>query len=232
MRHILPGVVCALLVGTAAAQDATVEQPIAMDAESAEWDRKASMQVYHGLRLTQGDIAVQADVGRGSDLDFEDSAWQLSGNVVIDARDGHVECDTADLQFENKELQSARITGSPATFELRRPDSDVVTHAQAENLVYDFTRRVVEFSGDAVITEGGNSIASDYLVYNIAEQRIKANPAGKGKVRVRYTPADSADEPRSADDPADAETSPDQRGDDSQHAEPAPDRPRHDADGP
>ncbi|HEX7060963.1 MAG TPA: LptA/OstA family protein [Woeseiaceae bacterium] len=230
MRYILPGVVCALLVGTAAAQDTDVEQPIAMDAESAEWDRKTSMQVYHGLRLTQGDIAVQADVGRGSDLDFDDSAWHLSGNVVIEARDGRVECDTADLEFRNKELRSARITGSPATFELRRPDSDATTHAQAEKLVYDFTSRVVEFSGDAVITEGGNSISSDYLVYNIAEQRIKANPGGQGKVRVRYTPADSADRP--AEKPEDAESPPDQRRDGADPAQPTPDRPRHDADGP
>lgn len=226
MRHFFPGVVCALLLGTAAAQDADVEQPIAMDAESAEWDRKTSMQVYHGLRLTQGDIAVQADVGRGSDLEFNDSAWHLSGNVVIEARDGRVECDTADLEFRNNELQSARITGSPATFELRRPESDAVTHAQAEKLVYDFARRVVEFSGNAVISEGGNSIASDYLVYNIAEQRIKANPAGQGKVRVRYTPADSGDHP--ADEPEDAEAPPDQRRDGTESVEPG--RPRHDAD--
>lgn len=228
MRHILPGVVCALLAGTAAAQATNVEQPIAMDAESAEWER--NVQVYHGLRLTQGDLAVQADVGRGSDLDFDDSTWHLSGNVVIEARDGRVECDTADLEFRNNELQSARITGSPATFELRRPESKAVTHAQAEKLVYDFAGQIVEFSGDAVITEGGNSIASDYLVYNIAEQRIKANPGGKGKVRVRYTPADSADRP--ADEPKDAETPPEQRRDGTESAQPAPDRPRPDADGP
>src|SRR5690606_21286815 len=153
-----------------------------------------------------------------------------SGNVVIEARDGRVECDTADLQFRNKELQSARITGSPATFELRRPGSAAVTHAQAEKLLYDFTRRVAEFSGDAVITEGGNSISSDYLVYNIAEQRIKANTGGQGKVRVRYTPADAAEHP--AEKPENAEPPPDQRRDGAEPAEPAPDRPRHDADGP
>lgn len=199
MRCVLSSVARALLLaslavaGTSSAQVADLQLPISVDADSADYDGKTSMLMYRGLKLTQGSIGVQADVGRASNLDFEDSVWHFSGNVVIDARNGHVECDSADLRFEGHQLRTARITGSPATFELRRPESDVVTYAEARNLVYDFTEGVVEFSGDAMITEGGNRISSEYLVYNIEEQRIKAQSAGEDKVRIKYTPSDAGD---------------------------------------
>jgi lipopolysaccharide export system protein LptA len=49
---------------------------------------------------------------------------------------------------------------------------------------------VVEFSEDAIITEGGNQISSSYLVYNILERRINAQSSGNGdeKVKITYTP--------------------------------------------
>lgn len=205
---MLLAVAAAWIPPTAVAQEPDLELPISVDADSADYDGKTSMLMYRGLKLTQGSIGVRADRGRASNLDFEDSIWHFSGNVVIDARRAHVECETADLRFEGHQLQTARITGSPATFELRRPESDVVTYAEAQNLFYDFTEGVVEFSGDAVITEGGNRIASEYLVYNIEEQRIKADAAGEGKVRIKYTPSES-DDPDAADDSGEQSDDPD-----------------------
>lgn len=199
-------IACVLLLVPSAspvsAQEEDLQLPISVDADSADYDGKTSMLMYRGLKLTQGSTAVQADVGRASNLDFQDSIWHFSGNVVIEARNGHVECDTADLRFEGHQLQTAQITGSPATFELRHPDSDAVTYAEARSLVYDFKESIVEFSGDAMITEGGNRISSDYLVYNIEEQRIKAQSAGEGKVRIKYTPRES-DDPDEDGEPAD-----------------------------
>ena len=49
---------------------------------------------------------------------------------------------------------------------------------------------MVEFSENAIITEGGNQISSNYLIYNIAEQRINAQSAGDDgdRVKIKYTP--------------------------------------------
>ena len=73
---------------------------------------------------------------------------------------------------------------------MQREGSDETTYAEAGQLVYDFDEGVVEFSGQATITEGGNQISSSYLVYNIKEQRINASSGGEGdpKVRITYTP--------------------------------------------
>ena len=201
-----------LLPAAAAAQITDLRLPISLDADSTAYDGKNSMLMFRGLRLSQGTIGIEADEGRASNLDFEDSIWQFSGNVVIDVENGHIECETADLQFTEHQLTLATIVGSPATFELTRPGSDETTYAEAGKLRYDLLAGTIEFSEDAVITEGGNQIASNYLIYNILEQRINAqgSPDGDGKVRITYTPKDDAgdsSDPENADPPDEAEES-------------------------
>jgi lipopolysaccharide transport protein LptA len=180
--------------------------PISLDAESTDYDGKNSMLMFRGLRLTQGNIGVEADEGRATKLDFEDSVWRFSGNVVIDTENGHIECDTADLMFRNHQLQVASITGSPATFEIQRPETTETTYAEAGLLNYNFETGVVEFSENAIITEGGNQISSNYLIYNIAEQRISAHPAGDDgeRVRIKYTPK-AVEQEESTNTPVDGE---------------------------
>ena len=182
----------ALLPTLALAQTTDLRLPISLDAESTDYDGKSAMLMFRGLRLTQGGIGVQADEGRASKLDFADSVWRFEGNVVIDVDDGRIECESADLQFTDHKLRRATISGAPATFELRRRGSDERTYAEAQKLDYDLTTSVVEFSGNALITEGGNQISSSYLVYNIREQRIKAQSSESGdeRVKITYTPAD------------------------------------------
>ena len=184
------------------AQEPDLRLPITVDADSVAYDGRNSMLMYQGLKLNQGSIGIEADEGRASNLDFEDSVWEFTGNVVINTENGRVECDTAHLKFSGHQLERATITGSPATFEMQRPDSDVVTYAEAGRLEYDFDAGIIEFSEQATITEGGNQISSNYLVYNIEEQRINARSAGEGEPRVKiiYTPSDpeAADEDTSA----------------------------------
>lgn len=170
--------------------------PISLDADSTDYDGIRQMLMFEGLRLTQGNIGIEADRGRASKLDFEDSVWRFEGNVVIDVEGGQIRCDTADLRFENHQLKFATITGSPATYKLTRPDSNETTYAEAGRLDYDLEAGTVRFSEQATITEGGNQIASNLLVYNIAEQRINAQstPDGEDKVKITYTPKEPIDE--------------------------------------
>lgn len=190
-----------------AASDAQVTDlrlPISLHADYTDVDGKNSMLKFRGLRLTQGNIGIVADEGRASKLDFEDSVWHFSGNVTIDTENGHIECETAHLNFSGHQLRTATITGSPATFELNRPESDQVTYAEAGRLEYDFSDGIIEFSEQATITEGGNQISSNYLLYNIREQRISARSAGQGdeKVRIIYTPGTMDDDAEDEAEPA------------------------------
>jgi lipopolysaccharide transport protein LptA len=201
-----------LLPVAAIGQITDLRLPISLDADSTAYDGKNSMLMFRGLRLSQGTIGIEADEGRASNLDFEDSIWQFSGNVVIDVENGHIECDTADLQFTDHQLTLATIVGKPATFEMKRPGSEETTYAEAGKLRYDLLAGTIEFSEDAVITESGNQIASNYLIYNIVEQRINAqgSPDGDGKVRITYTPKEGVVESgdkKDADSSGEAEES-------------------------
>jgi len=179
---------CILLLPVLAfAQGNELRLPISLDADSTDYDGKSSMLMFRGLRLSQGTTNIEADIGRASKLDFKDSVWVFSGNVIIDVDAGHIECESAELTFTDTQLRLAAITGSPATFELRRPGSDEKTYAQAGILRYDLDAGVVEFSDEAIITEGGNQISSSFLVYNIREQRINAQSSSNGDERVKIT---------------------------------------------
>lgn len=200
-----------LLPCLAFGQAGNLRLPISLDADSTDYDGKSSMLMFRGLRLSQGSIGIEADEGRASKLDFEDSVWRFAGNVVIDVEDGHIECDAADLQFTDHTLRLATIQGSPATFRLRRAETDDVTYAEAGLLKYNLDTGIVEFSENAIITEGGNQISSNFLVYNIREQRIKAQSSGNSdeKVKITYTPAEPAQAEAPATDaaPNNADTS-------------------------
>jgi len=179
---------CILLLPVLAfAQGSELRLPISLDADSTDYDGKSSMLMFRGLRLSQGTTNIEADIGRASKLDFKDSVWVFSGNVIIDVDAGHIECESAELSFIDTQLRLAAIKGSPATFELRRPGTDEITYAQAGNLQYDLTAGVVEFSEEAIITEGGNQISSSFLVYNIKEQRLNAQSSSDGDERVKIT---------------------------------------------
>ena len=182
--------------GLVLAQGDNLRLPISLDADSSEYDGKSTMVVFQGLRLTQGSIGIEADEGRASKLDFKDSVWQLSGNVTIDVENGHIECDAADLTFSEYKLILATITGSPASFEMQRPNSTDPTYAEAGRLEYDLAKGIIEFSDQATITENGNQISSSYLVYNIQQQLISAQSGrdGDSKVRIIYTPKEAVNE--------------------------------------
>jgi len=212
----LPLTIAAMLLLTSAGVAAQVNDldmrlPMDIDADKTTYDGKNSMIIFSGLRLTQGHISIQADEGRATRMELEDSAWQFSGNVVIDIGAGHIECDAAELQFDEFQLKRATVTGSPAKYRLRRSGADDETYAEAGRLSYDVSAGVIEFSDQATITEGGNQISSNVLVYNIAEQRINAQSSGEdeGRVRITYTPPDGVtppgEEPPGDEDETEAE---------------------------
>ena len=182
-----------LVPGLAIAQvpDLDMRLPMDIDADNTTIDGKNSMIVFNGLRLTQGRISIQADEGRATRMELEDSYWHFSGNVVIDVGTGRIQCDSAELYFDEFRLRNAIVTGTPAIYDLQRAGTDEVTHAEAGRLDYNLDTGIIRFSQEATITEGGNQITSNVLVYNIAEQRINADSTGAedGRVRITYTPA-------------------------------------------
>jgi len=166
--------------------------PLTINSETMAFDGKTSTMIYTGLQFLQGDISIEADEGRATTQEQTNSTWQFLGNVVINVSNGHIECDAAELRFDGSALTMAVVTGSPASFEINRANTEDITYAEAGKLSYDLTKGVIEFSEQATITESGNEISSNFLVYNIAERQINADSSGEGddRVRITYTPTD------------------------------------------
>lgn len=173
-------------------------------AETMNFDGKTSTYIYTGVQFSQGDISISSDEGRATVDDQDRGSWSFEGNVLINVSGGRIECEFAELFFDGNVLAKAVVTGAPATFVMQRSGSDDATHAEAGKLLYDVQEGVIEFSEQATITESGNQISSNYLVYNIIDRRINADSSGADddRVRVTYTPADGEDESDSASEDA------------------------------
>lgn len=187
-----------LLASNAKAQVVDLDRlPWTIDSETMAFDGKTSTIIYTGLQFSQGDISIEADEGRATSREQANSTWQFSGNVLIDLNNGHIKCDSASLQFKGNVLSVATVAGNPATFKLLRETADDFTYAEAGKLNYDVREGIIEFSDNATITESGNEISSNFLVYNVLERRINADSSGTGddRVRIRYTPTAGADDP-------------------------------------
>ncbi|MDJ0748522.1 MAG: LptA/OstA family protein [Woeseiaceae bacterium] len=191
------------IVPAAVAQVVDLDQlqlPWTLDSETAVFDGKTSTYIYTGLRFSQGSISIESDEGRMTNGLENERHLRFSGNVVIVVNNGRIECDDAVLKFQGTTLSNAVVTGSPATYELRRAGAEDVTYAEAGRLLYDVGGGVIEFSDNAKITESGNEIASNFLLYNINERRIKADSTGADddRVRITYTPTNGTPEPETA----------------------------------
>lgn len=198
-----PVCLCALILlasplpVAAQVNDLDMRLPMDINADNTSIDGKNSMIIFSGLTLTQGDVSIQADEGRATRMELEDASWRFTGNVVIEIGAGRIECDSAELMFDDFRLKRAIVAGSPALYDLKRPGTEEITHAESGRLDYDVGAGVIEFSDQAIITEGGNQISSNMLVYNIALQRINADSSGEDddRVRITYTPANGIENP-------------------------------------
>jgi lipopolysaccharide transport protein LptA len=84
--------------------------------------------------------------------------------------DASIASDTAEVRFAGGEIQSAAVTGEPATFEQKREDE--LAEGRANRIDYDVKRGTVELAGDAWLSDGKTEITGETLVYSTASQRV------------------------------------------------------------
>lgn len=158
-----------LAAAAASAQDRS-QLPIKVEARSSDFDYQASVLVFNEVTISQGDVRITAERARASGLNFEDSSWEFSGTVRIAMTDSNLASDSARVRFSGGQIQSATVTGSPASFEQKREDQ--LAQGRASRIDYDLGRGMVELAGDAWLTDGRNEITSSILVYSTSSQRV------------------------------------------------------------
>ena len=193
--------------GAAAAQhDATA--PIDLEAASSDFDYRNNTLVFRRVKITQGELQVEAEEANATGLEFVNSQWTLRGNVRITMPDGKLASDTATVSFRDNRIARAEIRGQPASFEQRLKDTNQLARGHADSIEYDVGKSTVQLSGDAWLSDGQNEIRGRKLIYDIALQRVAANPGDTepGGVKITINPKEPAN--RKAPPPADSKAPP------------------------
>ena len=153
----------------ATAQD-RAQLPIQLTATSLNFDSQKGVVEYGAITITQGQIRITADRAVTTGVDFEDSRWQFNGTVRITMPDASLASETADVKFAGSEIQSATVTGAPATFEQKRKDE--LARGRANRIDYDLKRGTAEFAGNAWLSDGKTELTGETLTYSTANQQV------------------------------------------------------------
>jgi lipopolysaccharide transport protein LptA len=163
-----------------------------IDVDSSRIDAKGDTVVFQDVVITQGETKVQADRARVTGLDnFDNSHWTFEGNVRITGEQhGNLKSDLAVVEFRNKDIAKATVTGNPAEFEQKRSDTAEVARGHAREIVYNVNDGTVRLSNDAWLSDGHNEISGPELVYNIREQHVQAatKPGSDARVHITIDP--------------------------------------------
>jgi lipopolysaccharide transport protein LptA len=160
-------------------------QPIQLDARSSDFDYKSSSLLFRAVHISQGRLWIEADEATANGLNFESSVWRFTGHVRVGMIDGTIESDQALITFANNQVSVAEITGTPASFEQKRPNG--VARGHASRIEYRPIPGTVRLTGDAWLSDGTNEISGSTLVYDLNGQRVVANPDDQGDQRVKLT---------------------------------------------
>jgi lipopolysaccharide transport protein LptA len=166
-----------------------------IDIASSKVDYKGDTVDFQNVTITQGDTKVQADRAHATGLDnFDNSRWIFEGNVRINGEQhGSLKSDVAVVEFRNKYISKATVTGNPAEFEQRRTDTDEVARGHAREIVYNVSDGTVRLSNDAWIWDGHNALSAPELVYNIREQHVQAAAQPGNQVHLTIDPNKTED---------------------------------------
>lgn len=160
--------------------------PIKVEALSSDFDYQKGVLVFDGITISQGEIRITANRAVASGLDFEDSSWEFNGEVRISMPESRLESETARVRFAKGEIQSATVTGAPATFEQRKAED--LAQGRAKRIDYDLARGAVELAGDAWLSDGRTEITGATLVYSTVNQRV----VSEKKVIITIQPGEPA----------------------------------------
>ena len=191
------GLLWALILAPAVALAQDENLRVSLDAEWSSFDRQSNTMMFRGLRIAQGDFMIEADEAVASDLDFDGSEWEFSGNVRIGLDTAVIESSRAEVVFETHDLLVVELQGDPAEFRDRNTELGDPITGGAEVLRYESAERTLRMTGGAWLSEGPNEFTGCDLIYDIDEKKITSGSSecGEPVVITILPPSDDADTP-------------------------------------
>ncbi|MGA9852199.1 MAG: lipopolysaccharide transport periplasmic protein LptA [Gammaproteobacteria bacterium] len=148
----------------------------ALSAASA-WALKTDKNQPINIQADHGDFQGSSSSNNGTGI--------YTGNVLITQGSIRITADKAVLHMLNGEIQTADLTGTPATFQ-QQPDTGELAHGIANEIIYDQSKNEVDLLGKAQLHQGERLLTADIIHYNTATEHVIAI-GGKNGGRVHIT---------------------------------------------
>jgi lipopolysaccharide transport protein LptA len=188
----------------ASAEREGCNEPLCYTASRLEAER--NRMVLHDINIvdtTRGITRIRADLAEANGQDLGNSEWVLTGHVQVLMPQGRLSADKATVQFINKRIASMNAQGAPAEFEhgvdtagqtgalgaAGKTGHGAIESARghAREIDYDMERDLLKLNGDSWLSDGCNEINSQSIVYDIANQKVRADAAPGGDTQVHGT---------------------------------------------
>ena len=172
------------------------DNPVCLSAASTE--ATPTHLVLHTFKIvyTARSTTVTGDMAEGDSAgsDTKNTTWVLTGHVLIVMPQGILRAERATMQIVSGRITSMTAQGMPAEFE-RNPDSAAPpggnpnasaaiehAHGHAREIIYDLEHDELQLNGDSYLSNGCYEFSSEHMSYDIANQRVHADPGDSGGV--------------------------------------------------
>lgn len=185
-------------------------QTISLEATTTSIDRASNTFSIEGVRITQGDLRLEADVATASGLDFAASEWRFSGNVSIAIESALITAESAVFSFDSHQLVMGELLGNPVSFEETEPQrDDGPVRGTSNRVYYDNVEATVRMEGDAALVVGPNEIRGCDLIYDLNQEQVASGTSDCGEpFSIRIEPP--ADDEAAEDDAPEPDRAPPQ----------------------
>jgi lipopolysaccharide export system protein LptA len=196
------------VAGEANANREGCNEPLCYTASSLEAER--NHMLLHDISIvdtTRGITRIKADLAEANGPDLGNSEWVLTGHVQVFMPQGKLTADRATVRFTAKRIASMSAQGAPAEFEhsvdaaaqgpgqnpgqgdtgIRLRGAIESARGHAREIDYDMEHDLLKLNGDAWLSDGCNEITSQSIVYDIVNQKVRADAAPGGDTQVHGT---------------------------------------------
>jgi len=131
-------------------------------------------------------IHIRADA---AEMDQRADQIVYRGAVRVDQGTLRVDADEITVQYENQKVVRIVAQGGPASYrqQLENPSGEVM--AQATTIVYMTRDERLELQGSASLSQQGNEISGETILYDMVAGKVEAVSGEGGSVRMVLQPA-------------------------------------------
>tara|TARA_Y100001935_G_C17311708_1_gene517019 strand:- start:3433 stop:3915 length:483 start_codon:yes stop_codon:yes gene_type:complete len=123
--------------------------------------------------------ANSADMDEGKEISV------YKGNVVVLQGSMRLMANEVTVFHPNRKAQKIIATGA-VKFSQKKLNGEMI-RAKANKANFFVTSELLELTGDASLTQSGDTMKSDRITYDRVKHKVKAGNVAKGKERVKIT---------------------------------------------